>query len=57
MNGGIAAAVSLIVAASAVAQNRGPGDFQLTRINRNLVAAPQFTYTGAQQYATDQRSR
>src|SRR5437660_1128492 len=32
-------------------------DFQITRINRNLITTPQFTYTGAQQYQADQRNR
>lgn len=33
------------------------GDFVVTRINRNLITSPQFTYTGAQQYQADQRGR
>jgi hypothetical protein len=40
--------------AAASAQNR---DFQLTRITKNLITTPQFTYTGAQQYTTNQRDR
>ena len=40
-----------------VAQTRPPTEFQLTKINRNLVSTPQFTYTGAQQYPTNQRDR
>lgn len=32
-------------------------DFAITRINRNLITAPQFTYTGAQQYQPDQHNR
>jgi hypothetical protein len=33
------------------------GDFAVTKINRNLITSPQFTYTGAQQYVSDQRNR
>jgi hypothetical protein len=32
-------------------------EFQLTKITKNLVSTPQFTYTGAQQYLTNQRDR
>lgn len=48
----------LLFAAQAVAQPPPRGaEFAITRINRNLITAPQFTYTGAQQYQTDQRGR
>ncbi len=40
----------------APAQGR-PGDFQLTKINRNLITNPQFTYTGAELYQANQRDR
>jgi len=33
------------------------GEFQINKISRNLITAPQFTYTGAQQYITNQRDR
>jgi hypothetical protein len=46
----------MTVAAPAFAQLRG-GDFQITKITKNLVSTPQFTYTGAQQYPTNQRDR
>lgn len=39
------------------AQNRPAADFQITKISKNLITAPQFSYTGAQQYQTDQRER
>jgi hypothetical protein len=39
------------------AQTRTAGEFQLTKITKNLVSAPQFAYTGAQQYPTNQRDR
>ena len=43
-------------ALSASAQTRGT-DFQLTKISKNLVSTPQFAFTGAQQYVTNQRDR
>ena len=45
------------VASPAVAQPRPGGEFQITKISRNLITAPQFTYTGAQQYQANQRDR
>lgn len=38
-------------------QMRAPGEFQLTRITKNLISTPQFTYTGAQQYQSNQREQ
>ena len=32
-------------------------EFQLTKITKNLVTTPQFTYNGAQQYPANQRDR
>ena len=32
-------------------------DFQLTKITKNLISTPQFAYTGAQQYQSNQRDR
>ena len=43
-----------MIANGAFAQSR---EFQLTKITKNLVSTPQFTYTGAQQYPTNQRDR
>lgn len=37
----------LALAGSAAAQTRG--DFQLTKINRDLITTPQFNYSGAEQ--------
>lgn len=34
-----------------------PGDFQLLKITSNFISSPQFNYTGAEQYAADQRQR
>jgi hypothetical protein len=40
------------------AQAAGTGqEFQITKITKNLISAPQFTYAGAQQYPTNQRDR
>jgi hypothetical protein len=39
------------------AQNRAASEFQLTKITNNLITAPQFTYSGAEQYQTNQRDR
>jgi len=36
---------------------RGGSDFQITKIYKNLITAPQFSYTGAQQYTANQRDR
>ena len=32
-------------------------EFQLTKITKNFVSTPQYTYSGAQQYPTNQRDR
>jgi hypothetical protein len=34
-----------------------PGAFRITKITKNLITAPQFSYAGAQRYPTDQRDR
>lgn len=46
----------LILASTAAAQTRS-AEFQLTKITKNLVSTPQFAYSGAQQYQTNQRDR
>jgi hypothetical protein len=38
------------------AQSRS-AEFRLTKITKNLVSTPQFTYTGAQQYPANQQER
>jgi hypothetical protein len=41
-----------------IAQPRPVGtEFQITKITRNLITAPAYSYTGAQQYETNQRDR
>jgi len=49
--------VVVFLAYAAAAQARGAGEFQITKITKNLISAPQFTYTGAEQYQTNQRDR
>jgi hypothetical protein len=34
-----------------------PGAFRITKITKNLITAPQFSYGGAERYATDQHDR
>ncbi|PZR73539.1 MAG: hypothetical protein DLM73_10435 [Chthoniobacterales bacterium] len=41
----------------AVAPAQTRAEFQLTKITKNLISTPQFTYTGAQQYQTNQQNR
>jgi hypothetical protein len=38
--------LSLVLVSSVVAQNRA-NDFQITKITRNLIATPEFNYSGA----------
>jgi hypothetical protein len=33
------------------------GDFQVTKITKNLITNPQYTYNGAEQYQANQRDR
>lgn len=40
----------------AAAETRGT-DFQITKITKNLVSTPQFSYTGGEQYPANQRDR
>jgi hypothetical protein len=48
----------LLLAGSTLAQTRVPvPDFQITKIAPNFISSPQFAYTGAEQYQTDQRDR
>jgi hypothetical protein len=47
----------LMVAHGVDAQGRPGAEFAINKISRNLIAAPQFTYTGAQQHTTNQRER
>lgn len=54
------AAASLLFFATAHAPAQGrPGapDHQLTKITKNLISTPQFTFTGAEQFQTNQREK
>ncbi|MFN2476921.1 MAG: Amuc_1102 family pilus-like protein [Chthoniobacterales bacterium] len=39
------------------AQGRAAADFVLTKITKNLVTMPQFTYSGGEQFPVNQRDR
>lgn len=41
----------------ALAQVRPASDFQITKITKNLITNPQYTYNGAEQYQANQRDR
>jgi hypothetical protein len=38
-------------------QAQGRIDFQVTKITKNLISTPQFTYNGAEQFQANQRER
>ncbi len=46
----------MLLSLTVLAQTRG-ADFQLTKITKNLVTTPQISYTGGQQYPTNQRDQ
>jgi hypothetical protein len=56
MRAGLIVAVWMVAASTVAALTRGV-DFQLTKITKNLVSTPQFTYSGGQQYPANQRDR
>jgi hypothetical protein len=45
------------VSAQTPVPESAPGAFQITKIAKNLITAPQFSYSGAERYATNQRDR
>jgi hypothetical protein len=47
----------IFVAFIAGAQTGAAADFQITKITKNLISSPQFTYAGAGHYQTNQRAR
>jgi hypothetical protein len=49
-------AAVLLVPLDLRAQARG-SDFQITKITKNLITNPQYTYNGAEQYQANQRDR
>lgn len=57
MRNGLIVVAWILAAPILAAQTRGGVDFQLTKITKNLISTPQFAYTGAQQYPTNQADR
>ncbi len=55
----LAIAVLLMCSVRGNAQTRGAaaGDLLIGKISKNLITAPQYSYTGAQQFQTNQRDR
>jgi hypothetical protein len=54
----VIAAVVAICCAGAIVWGQAPsGQFQVTKITKNLVPTPQYSYSGGQQYMTNQRDR
>ncbi|MEP6936624.1 MAG: Amuc_1102 family pilus-like protein [Chthoniobacterales bacterium] len=51
------AALLIIFCAAAFGQRRAASDFQVTKITRNLISTPQYTYRGAEQFVTNQQER
>ncbi len=47
--------IAMVCLASARAQTTASGNFSVTKITKNLITSPQFSYTGAQQYVANQR--
>ncbi len=43
--------------AAAFGQGRPAAEFQIGRISKNFVTTPQYTYTGGEQFAANQRDR
>ncbi len=42
---------------SVAASGKGrPADFQISKISKNFVTSPQYTYTGAEQFPANQRN-
>lgn len=48
---------SVLVSVTALGQGRVATEFALTKITKNLITAPQFSYTGAEQFPINQRDR
>src|SRR5437762_1027848 len=54
----ITVAVAILSSQTSFAQGAAAGsEFQVTKITKNLITSPQFTYSGAEQYAANQRDR
>jgi hypothetical protein len=53
----VLAIVGVVVCGSSVWAQAPAGQFQITKITKNFITSPQFTYTGAEQFVADQRNR
>jgi hypothetical protein len=53
----LALLLSSAVVVSAPAQVRSASGFQVLKITKNFISTPQLTYTGAEQFQTDQRQK
>ena len=53
----VLAVVSLLGFASELFAQAPSGQIQITKINKNFITSPQFTYTGAEQFVANQRDR
>jgi hypothetical protein len=49
--------VCLLLPGIALAQSRAAKEFQITKIEKNLISSPVFSFGGAEQFQTDQRQR
>ena len=54
---GVPTMIALLFAVASLGAQTRAVDFQLTKITKNLVSTPQISYTGGQQYPTNQRDR
>jgi hypothetical protein len=53
----LAIIVSFCCAGAGVLAQAPGGQFQVTKITKNLITNPQYTYTGAEQYQANQQNR
>ena len=49
--------LSILLSLGGFAAARADANFQITKVNRNFITTPQYTYTGAEQFTADQRNR
>jgi hypothetical protein len=54
---GVLAAMGLVCLTSIGFGQGAAGQFQVTKITKNFITSPQYTYSGAQQYIANQRDR
>ena len=53
----VLAVAGLLGSVSGLLAQAPSGQIQITKINRNFITNPQFTYTGAEQFVSGQRDR